>query len=117
MQFNHLLHLGRLLAAGAAVVVLSLTAGCQTMTPLFSPPEPSVEYPTTSSSAYQFYGDKQCKTKSDSTRPGVSNGSKPTSPGPLSIPAAPRIERAITAPRPPAPAVSPGTPKSTGKGH
>jgi hypothetical protein len=117
MQFNHLLHLGRLLAAGAAVVVLSLTAGCQTMTPLFSPPEPSVEYPTTSSSAYQFYGDKQCKTKSDSTRPGVSNGSKPTSPGPLSIPAAPRIERAITAPRPPALAVSPGTPKSTGKGH
>ena len=40
MQFNHLLRQGRLLAAG--VVVLSLTAGCQTMTPLFSPPEPSV---------------------------------------------------------------------------
>ena len=115
MHSNQLSHIGRLLAAGA--VVLSLT-GCQAMTPLLSPPELSVEYPTTSSSAYQFYGDKKCKTKSDTTHsPGVSNGSKPTGPKPLSIPAAPRIERAITALRPPAPAVSPGAPKSIGKGH
>jgi hypothetical protein len=120
MQSHHLVRRARLLAAGV-VVFSSLTAGCQAMAPHFSPPEPSVgDIPPTSyfDQFYdQFYAAKKCKTKSDPTRHSVSAGPKPTGPRPLSSPAAPRIEKAITAPRPPAPVVSPGTPKSTGQRH
>jgi hypothetical protein len=104
MQSHYLGHLSRLLV----VLSLSLLSACALMTPL-SLPESSVEDIRPVRYDDLLYEDKQqCKTKSgktksDTTRPSVNNGSKPTGPRALSIP----IERANTAPRPPTP-VSPG---------